>query len=236
MSRTEALEALKDKVVTANHIIADQQLDPYLGHVSARIPGTDRMLIKSFVLDLKQTACKDIVTVDFDGTQLDGEGKMPVESCLHYEIYKTRDDVASVVHSHPKWSIVFGIAGRRILPVYHPGNSFVVMDEIPIYESGHLILQSEQGKKVAETLGEHCACHLRNHGIVTVGASVEEAVMRAINLEKQAELNFLASQIGEVNAIPREVLLDFQKWQAELVKKSGRSDDVTGWECYSNQA
>jgi L-ribulose-5-phosphate 4-epimerase len=228
------MDALKNKVATANRIIASQQIDEYLGHVSLRIPGTDKMLIKSFVLNLKQTQGKDIVAVDFDGNQLDGDRRAPVESCLHYEIYKARDDVASVVHSHPKWSIVFGIAGRRILPVYHPGNAYVAMDEIPIHEGGHLILKSDQARSVVETLGNHCACHLRNHGIVVVGTSIEEAVLRAINLERQAELNYLALQLGDVKAIPREVLLDFQQWQAQWVKKTGRSDDVTGWEYFSS--
>jgi ribulose-5-phosphate 4-epimerase/fuculose-1-phosphate aldolase len=77
---------------------------------------------------------------------------------------------------------------------------------VPIYPSPELIETPELGDAVAKTLADYPVCHLQGHGIVTVAASVEEATVHAIHLERLARANYLASQLGAPRVItPEEI-------------------------------
>ena len=137
---TTNVEQLKDAVAAAHRILYQQGVCPTsIGHVSARIPGTDKLLIKKWRLSFQNVSSEDIITMDFDGRYVEGNGKGPSEIFLHGEVYKVRSDVGAIIHTHQKWALAFGIAGRRILPVYHPGLASFLKEEIPIYESAALI-------------------------------------------------------------------------------------------------
>ena len=186
------------------------------------MPETDTFLINGlFFLGLQNTTVEYIITVDLDGNLIEGSSKPPSESVLHGEVYRARPDVGAVVHTHQKWATVFGISGRRILPVSHPGRANVVEESLPVYESAQLITSTEQAREVARVLGEHPACHLRNHGVIVVGTNIEEAVYRAVNLEQQAELNFIALQIGKPKSISKEIMMDFRNREDKLLQEKG---------------
>lgn len=229
------MEDLKDKVAAAHRILHQQGLADWLGHASARVPGTDRFLTKGLWLSLQTTTRKNIVTVNLDGKLVEGDSKPPAESVLHAEVYRARRDVGGVVHTHQKWAVIFGAAGRDILPLCHPGNSSVVAGPLPVYESAELITRPEQGKDVAQKLGKHPACHLRNHGIVVVGKTLEQAVIRAINLERLAEMTYRAAQMGTPHAIPPDVIQAYLQWEDEYITRvSGVSTEERAWEYFSS--
>ncbi|PKB64295.1 MAG: hypothetical protein BZY82_11520 [SAR202 cluster bacterium Io17-Chloro-G3] len=203
------IQALRETVALANRVVHHTGLTTYLGHASARIPGTDLVLIKqngTIAVSMDTTTAKDILLADLDGTQLDGHdvGKLPAEWCLHAEIYKARPDVLGILHTHQRWATTFGIAGVKILPVLHPIHSSVVADDIPVYDESYAIVtEDQQARVVAENMGDSLVCHLRTHGMVFAAGSIEAATCAAIDIEAQAEMNFLASQIGKPNAIPK---------------------------------
>ncbi len=202
------IEALRETVALANRVVHHTGLTTYLGHASARIPGTDRVLIKrngTIAVSMDTTTIKDILMADLDGNQLDGQsvGKLPAEWPLHAEIYKARPDVLGVLHTHQRWATTFGIAGAKVLPVQHPIHSSVVAEDIPVYDESYAIVTTdEQAQVVAQVMGPSIVCHLRTHGMVFAAGSVEAATMAAIDLEYQAELTYMASQIGTPNSIP----------------------------------
>lgn len=229
------MDELREKVAIAHRILHQQGLADYLGHASARIPGTDRFYIKGIILSLQKTTGKDVVMVDLDGKLIEGTGKPPAEVVLHGEMYRARPDVGGVVHSHQKWACAFGIAGARILPVLHPGISSVVAKPIPVFDSAELITKPEQAREVARLLGNGPVCHLRNHGVVVVGRSIEEAVYRSVNLERQAELNFIALQIGTPKAIPDNIREPYLDWEENvLLKKQGVSVYNSAWTYFAS--
>jgi len=203
-------EELKVKVAKACRILHHEGLADFLGHVSARIPETDKILIKPRATSLESVTPKDILTVHLDGRKLDGRSSPPGELLLHTSIYRVRSDVGSVVHVHPPIAIAFTITGKEILPVCNKGAVFA--EGIPVFDSSLLIRTNELGKMVADKLGKHYALLLRGHGAVTVGRSVEEACVRAIYLEETAKIQLLASIIGtprplideEIKDAPRE--------------------------------
>jgi L-ribulose-5-phosphate 4-epimerase len=209
----EDQRALKEDVALSNRALHYYGLASYMGQASARIAGTDRILIKPRShTGLSQTTGEMIITIDFQGKIIDGPqgARAPAEWPLHTEIYKARHDVAGVVHTHQKWVTVFGIAGQTIVPVHHPSLSASVVPAYGVYTEGYRTLSTvEQGQAVARALGDGVGCHLQNHGVVIVGITVQEAVLTAIRAEHQAELNWLAMQAGEREQIPMKTLRPF---------------------------
>ncbi|MBI2986437.1 MAG: class II aldolase/adducin family protein [Deltaproteobacteria bacterium] len=206
---TEDSAELKEQVALANRALHHYGLASYMGHASARIPGTDRVLIRprSYV-GMDQVTAGMIVTIDLEGNIIDAPGgaRVPDGWSLHTEIYKARPDVGGVAHTHQKWCTVFGIAGQTILPVHHPSRSSVVYPAYGVYDHDSDTATVDQGRAVAKALGSGVGCHLRNHGVVIVGIDVQEAVAAAVNAEHQAEMNWLAMQAGEREEIPERYM------------------------------
>jgi L-ribulose-5-phosphate 4-epimerase len=211
--KAEDQRVLKEEVALSNRALHYYGLASYMGQASARVSGTDRILIKARShMGLSQTTVEMIITMDFQGKIVDGAAglRAPAEWPLHTEIYKARPDVFGVVHTHQKWVTVFGIAGQTILPVHHPSLSASVVPAYGVYAEGYRTLGTvEQGQAIARTLAGGVGCHLQNHGVVIVGISIQEAVLTAIRAEHQAELNWLAMQAGEREQIPMRTMRSF---------------------------
>lgn len=179
---------LKEKVAIAHRILHAAGLGTTAGHASARIPGTDRILIKPHqtVRNLADVKAEDIITVDLDGKKVAGEGKEPSEIFLHTSVYLERSDVGSVVHVHPLVSTAFSSARKE---------SAIFTDGIPVFEYSGLISTKELGQSMTESLGAHTCLLLRGHGVVVVGRDVEEACVSTIYLEHTARKQLLVSII-----------------------------------------
>ncbi|MBP1156891.1 MULTISPECIES: class II aldolase/adducin family protein [unclassified Paenibacillus] len=221
------VQELKEKIALGCKILAKLELSDYLGHVSARIPETDLVLIKARGLDmgnlLDMTADK-VVIVDLEGRKVEGEGlNPPDEVVLHTEIFKARPDVMSVVHTHQPISTVLCDLGMRILPMQGV-MAAIAAREIPVFESSLKIVTHEQGAGVAQALGDHVAVHLRNHGVCTVGDSIEQAVVFAIWMEYQAKLTWQASMAGTPRGMSQE--------EAELQIKDALGPMASRWRYY----
>jgi L-fuculose-phosphate aldolase len=206
------IQELKERVALANRTLHHQGLTTFLGHASIRIPGTDRILIKPRPhVSMDRVTADMIMTLDLEGNIVDAPkgAIIPAEWPLHTEIYKARPEVGGVIHTHQKWCSVFGIAGVTILPVQHPGMSTSVVPPYPVYQESYDIVKTvEQAKVVAKTLGDGVGCHLRTHGMVFVGLDIQKAVTVAVNAERQAEMNWLAMQVGERESIGMRDLRD----------------------------
>lgn len=197
-------QALREAVVMAGKILYRLGLVDYMGHASARIPGTDRALIKprhsEEMKGMDTVRPDELVTMDLDGTMLDGPAPPPSERYIHTSILKARPDIGGVVHTHQPLATIFGITGTPILPILHV-ESPLVEHGIPIFDSPRLITDMALGDAVAAALGDRDVVHLRNHGVVTVGRTVEEATVNAIFLERLARANLLAASLGAAPAV-----------------------------------
>jgi L-ribulose-5-phosphate 4-epimerase len=206
---TPTEEHLRRQVATACRILFRLGLADYLGHPSARVPGTDRIIIKPRhsmrVHGMGDLGPEQMVVIDLDGNQLEGDDPPPGERFIHTEIYRARPDVLGIAHTHQTMSTVFGIVNRPILPILHVEAPLVARG-IPTYPSPELVSTPEQGAALANALGDYALCHLQGHGIVTVSPTVEEATLAAIHLERLARANYMAAQLGEPRVItPEEI-------------------------------
>jgi ribulose-5-phosphate 4-epimerase/fuculose-1-phosphate aldolase len=171
--------------------------------VSARIPGTDRVLILGHIhsegRSLIDTDVDDIVTVDLDGNWLEGRIEPVDERFLHLEIMKARPDVTSLVHAHSTYATAFGIAGVNILPVGNRGAIFA--PQVPILDFDRQLDTPERGRMARDAMGDSCALVLKNHGVIVCSDSVENACITAFALEETAQLHWIAAQLGPVQKI-----------------------------------
>jgi ribulose-5-phosphate 4-epimerase/fuculose-1-phosphate aldolase len=213
----------RELLATACHILYKLGLSDYLGHPSVRL-AADRILIKPKhsprIRGMDKMGPEDMVVIDLDGVLLEGENEPPSERFIHTEIYRSRPDVVSVVHTHQPMATLLGIVSMPILPLLHVDSMVLQDGEVPIFPCAELIVTPRQGHDVAKALGKQRVCHLQGHGIVSVAASVQEATLGAIHLERLAEVNYRVAQLGrEPRVIPRAELQALAK---QLASPAGR--------------
>ena len=190
-------QALRERLVDAGRVLAlEGQGDYVAGHVSVRLPDRpDHFLMKPAGIGLEEMRPDNIITVDIEGRRVDGSMPRHNEVFIHSEVLRARSDVNAVVHTHPIHAVAFSSLGKPLLAVGNDASWFV--GHLPIFsETTDLIIDSSRGKAVARCLGPHAALILRNHGIVTAGASIEEAVWVALKLEKACRMQLIAESAG----------------------------------------
>jgi ribulose-5-phosphate 4-epimerase/fuculose-1-phosphate aldolase len=202
--------ALRRTVALACRILAHAGLaDDVLGHVSVR-QGSEHMLMRCRGPEdrgLLFTGDHDVRLVDFDGHgDLDGGYAVPNEFPIHAELMRARPEVQSVVHAHPRSVLIAGLAGVPLRPVFGAYNIpalRMARDGVPVYPRGVLIRTPELGREMVEAMGEAPVCLLSGHGVTTAGSSVEQAVVRALNLEVLARVSVELARVGsEVAELP----------------------------------
>ena len=195
MKKTETKKtetALKRRLVDACRILAMAgQGDDVWGHATARVPGTRTFWMKPAGLGLEETRAEDLLLVDLDGKVLRGRLPRHSEVFIHSEVLRARPEVGGVVHTHPVPATVFSSLGVPLRPIMHEGTNFVPPDVPRFNETTDLIVTPELGRAVARTLGDRPALFLVNHGIVTAGATLEEAVVNALLLDKIANAQLM---------------------------------------------
>lgn len=181
-----------------------------LGHVSVR-DGGGALRVRSRGPNergLLFTDPADVHRVPLDGeTPLPGGYKVPNELPIHREVLRARPDAEAVVHVHPPMVVAADLAGLTLAPVvgaYNIPAMRMAHEGIPVYPRAVLISSGKLGREVAETLGDRPACVLRGHGIVTTGATVQQAVVRALSIAALARVTLLASQHGAPAPLPAD--------------------------------
>jgi ribulose-5-phosphate 4-epimerase/fuculose-1-phosphate aldolase len=191
---------LRQLVTTAGRILYQQGLTDYLGHCSARVPGSDRVVIKpkhsKTVRSPGDLGPDDMIVIDLDGNLVEGSDAPPSECFIHTEIYRARPDVQAVVHTHQRAATVLGVTGAELLPVLHVPAVLTDGGTMPTWPCPLLVTSPELGRKLAAALGTAGLCHLQGHGIVSVAADIRRAAVTAIALEQLAEANLTILQTG----------------------------------------
>jgi L-fuculose-phosphate aldolase len=175
------------------------------GHISARIPGTDRIFIRArgpAENGVRYTTPDEVVEIGLDGKPVAGMPKglrTPSEVFIHTEIFRARPEVNAVLHLHPPTVVLFTVAGLPLLPIYgayDPQGLGLALEEPPTFESSVLIDTPELGRKLSAVIGGKRACLMRGHGITTAADSIEEASVIALALNELATMNYQARALG----------------------------------------
>ena len=227
---------LQTTVATACRILAQQGLAAdVLGHVSIR-HDADTILLRCRGPEdrgLLFTVADDVRVVDLDGHgDLDGGYAVPNEFHIHTELFRARPDVQAVVHAHPRDVMVADLAGvqlRQVFGAYNIPASRLASQRVPVYPRSVLVRTPELGRAVAGAIGGSGACILRGHGIVTVGETVEQATLRALDL---AELSRISTEVALLGGRP-QMLHDDDVGQ--LPDLGSSFNDLSRWRHYAGR-
>lgn len=199
----------QERISLACRILASQQQgDTLLGHVSERCQVGESFWIKAAGYGLEEINPERVLRLQFDGTVVEGQGRCHHEWPLHAEIYRSRPDVHSIVHTHAFFASVFGSLHCELEPLHYEGALFVPSRLAHFTRHAHLITTRALGAEVALTLADRSAMLLRNHGLITVGQTLEEASMLALHLEQACQMQLAALQSNASRWLMNEEEID----------------------------
>lgn len=180
------LKELREQVCQANKELQNNGLVLWTsGNVSARDPETGYVVIKPSGVLFEDLTPKDIVVVDLDGNKIDGDLKPSVDTASHLYVYKHRDDINGVVHTHSPYATSFAITGKP-LEVYTTTAAAVFGGPIPVSDFA-TIGEEAIGKEIVEKIGSSSAILIKNHGVFTIGKDYNSALKSSIVLEETAQ-------------------------------------------------
>jgi HCOMODA/2-hydroxy-3-carboxy-muconic semialdehyde decarboxylase len=207
-----AVQAVLTDLVIANRILARENVIDDFGHVSVRHPTNPDRYFLSRSRSPEIVVREDIIEFTLEGDPIDQNGRpMYRERALHGAVYMARPEVKSVTHHHARAVLPFALTGRKLRPAFHMAS--VIGHDVPVWDSqaefgdtNMLIETLEQGKSMAQAMGQERCVLLRGHGATCCGNTLREAVFVSIYLKENAELVLQTLPLGEPNYLtPGEI-------------------------------
>jgi len=179
------------------------------GHITARDPEyADRFWVNPLAMHFGRIRVSDLLLVDGDGRVL--EGAYPVNPAafgIHSEIHRARPDVVAVAHAHSVYGRAWSTLGRLLDPITQDACAFYG-DHVLSGDYDGAPVSADEGQLLASALGSCKAAILRNHGLLTVGQSVEACVWWFVAMERCCQIQLLAEAAGSPHRVPDEVAED----------------------------
>lgn len=176
------------------------------GHITARDPERDdHFWVNPFGMSFKQIQPSDLILVDHEGEVV--EGTWPVNRAafaIHSQIHAARPDVVAAAHSHSRHGRAFSTLGRELEPLTQDSCIFFE-DHVLFDDYTGVVNDPAEGKRIAHALGDRKAAILANHGLLTVGRSIEEAVFWFVTMERTCEVELTARAAGTPRPIDADV-------------------------------
>lgn len=189
------------------------------GNVSGRDPESGLVVIKPSGLKFSKLTPESMVVVDLDGNIVEGTMKPSVDTGIHLYIYRHRDDVFGITHTHSPYATSFAARGERIpavlTPITHmlgrdvPCSRYATPGEV---DTGKAIIEAAEGGQ---------AVLVKAHGVFTMGKSATEATNIAMYLEEAAFTTHLAMLRGPVEELPQEEIDRCYNWFRKNYGQSG---------------
>jgi L-fuculose-phosphate aldolase len=195
------LDEVKRQVAVANRVLADVGLTTgataALGHASMRLPSDPTKFVvkgRQYGIDaLAAMQSEDMIVCDTEGFLVESPPGITQSSevKIHSCIYKVRPDVQSVVHVHPRYTVLLSVLGKTLVPACQEGIQ-LVRHPLPVYPHVKTIQSDAEGMEVAQLLGTGNCLLMLGHGAVTTGVDLSESVTNMLQLEEQARMNYFA--------------------------------------------
>jgi L-ribulose-5-phosphate 4-epimerase len=207
------LEKLRQEVWRANMALPANGLVTWTsGNISGRDPESNRVVIKPSGVLFEELTPENMVVVDLDGNLIEGELGPSTDTASHVYIYKHRPDVMGVTHTHSNYATAFAAVGKPI-----PVCLTAMADEFggPIPCGAYARIGGRQiGEEILRSIGGSQAILMKQHGVFTIGKSVQAALKAAVMVEDIARTVWLAMQIGTPEELPaEEVAANFDRYQ-----------------------
>jgi len=193
MSKKE-IKKLKERTARICNMVWEHRLvTSVAGNASARIPNTDHIIIKPSGFHMYDVTPDSLIIIDVHGNLVEGKFKPSVSTPIHTAVYRNRQDVGGVVHTHQVYATALGIANIPIKPILLDLKLLLGFPIMP-YRLGGTQLADVVVKGLSK---RRKGVVLQNHGVLTVGATVEEAFDTAFDMEVMAKMQLIAMLAGK---------------------------------------
>jgi ribulose-5-phosphate 4-epimerase/fuculose-1-phosphate aldolase len=194
----------KERLAAALRIFSRCGFDEGIaGHITARDPELlDHFWVNPFGMHFGQIRVSDLLLVNHVGEVVQGD--QPVNQaafCIHSQVHAARPDIIAAAHAHSLYGKAWSSLVRRLDPITQDACAFFEDHEVFEDYTG-VVLDVEEGKRIAHALGEAKAVVLRNHGLLTVGHSVDEAAWWFVTMERSCQAQLIAEAAGRPQPIP----------------------------------
>jgi ribulose-5-phosphate 4-epimerase/fuculose-1-phosphate aldolase len=195
------------------------------GHITARDPERlDHFWVNPFGMNFKHIRVKDLILVNAQGDVVEGTAEVNRAAfAIHSQIHAARPDVVAAAHAHSIYGKAWSTLRRPLDPLTQDACAFYGDHDVFDDYTG-VVLDLEEGKRIAQALGEHKAVILSNHGLLTVGTtSVDEAAWWFITMERSCQAQLLAEAAG------KPVLIDPEQAEKTARQTGGH---MAGWRMF----
>ena len=176
------------------------------GHITARDPGRpDHFWVNPFGLHFGHIRVSDLILVNDRGEIVEGDAALNQAAfAIHSQVHAARPDVVAAAHAHSVYGKTWSTLGRLLDPLTQDACAFYE-DHGLFDDFNGVVLDTEEGKRIGVALGDSKAVILQNHGLLTVGHSVEEAAWWFITMERSCQAQLMAEAAGSPISIEPEV-------------------------------
>ncbi len=191
------------------------------GHITVRDPERPECFwVNPFGMHFSQIRASDLVLVDETGEVI--EGNHPVNTAafaIHSRVHAARPDTVAAAHAHSMHGKAWSSLGRLLDPITQDACAFY-QDHAIFDDYTGVVYETSEGDRIAKALGKGKAVILRNHGLLTVGGSVDEAAWWFITMERSCQAQLLAEAAGKPISISHE---------NALVTRNQIAGGINGW-------
>jgi ribulose-5-phosphate 4-epimerase/fuculose-1-phosphate aldolase len=194
----EERQRRKEGVVAALRMLAHMGMnDGAAGHITARDPEhLDWFWVNPVIKSFAKVRVSDLLLVDDRGVVVEGNGPLNKAAfAIHSRVHEARPDVVAAAHAHSTYGKIWSTTGRPLDPLTQDACAFYGSHGVYADFRG-VVLDTTEGDRVGAALGTGKAVILRNHGLLTVGSTVEEAAWWFIAMEQACHVQVMAESIG----------------------------------------
>lgn len=187
------------------------------GNLSVRL-NPERILVTPTGMSKGLIQESDMVIVDLHGNRISGTRRVTSEIGMHLAVYRQRQDVGSVVHSHPPIATAFACAGRSLDQMLCQ-EAVMTIGAVPLAE--YATTGTDQvPASLSPFLANHDVILLANHGAISYGGNIAEAFMKMETLEHVAHVALVAQQLGSQRPLSSEQIQDLSKAKDKYLHNS----------------
>lgn len=191
------------------------------GHITARDPEReDCFWVNPMGLHFDSIKTSDLLLVNHDGDIIEGEGVLNQAAfAIHAAVHEARPEVVAAAHAHTIYGEAWSTFGRLLDPITQDACYFYNDHAVFNSYTGEVLDKSE-GERIGNALGNNKAIILQNHGLMTVGATVDSAAWWFITMDRSCKVQLAAEAAGKPIQIPGDV--------AQLTRNQIGTEDI-GW-------
>lgn len=202
------------------------------GHITARDPEVlDSFWVNPFGVHFSQVKVSNLIRCDHHGNVV--EGDYPVNAAafaIHSRVHQARPDAVAAAHSHSIYGRAWSTLGRKLDPLTQDVCAFY--EDHALYDDfGGVVVELDEGQRIAQALGGNKAAILQNHGLLTVGKTVDEAAWWFITMERSCQVQLLAEAAAARTSEPLRLISEAAARQAYSIVGTAQAGGSSSSRC-----